>query len=387
MFEEQQKREKAKERELKLLQDDLRNLKKELGRTMKSEVSSIIKDKDENLKVIDKKLDEMNTMVTESLTHKDDHKQWVLKHEEMQEIKLTDLKSHIDSTLVGYKKDLDQKLKTINRDKDKVKESLQEEITAKENELSIYKNKIDQLKTELNKAHENIEKLENKLKGTNSELKTIKNENKDFSSRKLVIEDELSVLKKHNEGLVSKNNEFKGEIKKLESEIRELDAQINSKGGEKDGTISSLRREIKEKDENIDLLSKELNKLKADKKELDEEVEELKEERNKLKDELDAKAYLSDKDKGKRIKDLEQRIDYLESKLERAKDEIKKLESGKRSNREIIEESKITKKGMNIKKEEPKGKLNKPAKKTALTMLLNKYCKIINGTLLLTILH
>lgn len=386
MFEEQQKREKAKERELKLLQDDLKSLRRELGGIMKSEVSSLIEDKDSNLKVIDKKLFEMKTMVTESLTHKDDHKDWVKEHEKMQDTKLTDLKSHINDTLVDYKKDLDSKLKKMTREKDKVKESLQSEISTKENELSIYKNKIDQLKTEVNKSHEQVEYTENQLKEARTELKTMKDQNSNSSRRKIVIEDELSVFKKHNEGLLSQNDKFNGRIKKLEQEIDELNSQIGSKGGEMNSKIFSLKREIKEKNENIDLQNQELNKLKSEKKNLNEKIEELTEDRDKYKSELEAKVYLSEKDKGKHTRELGHKIQSLELKLKTSNKEVKekdneinKLKSGVMSNRVEKEETKIENESPKIKKkiiDQP----NTP-KKTALTKLLIKYSIVMKGIL------
>lgn len=268
MFEEQQKREKARENELKQLKENLTSLRQDLGTIMKNEIVGVIKDKDDNLKVMDKKLVEMKNLISNSLAHKDDHKQWVSEHEKMQETQFSTLQTHIDTILVKYREDLDGKLKNINKERDKAKDELQAEITAKDNEVSIYKKKIDQLKIELNKTQENLESKDKELKTLSTTNRKLESEHKKTANEIKLEKDQLAVLNKHNEGLSETNSELKKKLKSLEKENSDLNVQINSKGNEKDDQIASLKSELKEKGDQIDLLKTQLNELRAEKKKL-----------------------------------------------------------------------------------------------------------------------
>lgn len=327
MLEEQRKREEIREKELKVLQSDLKALRKDLSQVMKSEITGIVKDKDENLKIIDKKLIEMKSMVTNSLAHKDDHKKWVETHDEMQETKLSDLKTHIDTTLVKYKEDLDTKLKTINAEKDKVKEDLQAEISGKDNELSIHRKKIDQLKRELAKAQDTLEDKSKELKEANSILGKTQTERDSSSRNKQIAEDRIALLEKHKDGLTEENKKLKSKISDLEKDLEKAQKQLNTTGEEKNTMIQSLNRELKERDSTSEMLTKEMNKLKSDKKSLTDKIDDLEKENTDLKNTIDKKKFLSEKDTQKEIREYKNKYQQLEQKVGKMEDEKKELET------------------------------------------------------------
>lgn len=121
MFEEQKKREAAKEKEIKQLQKDLDILRKELSGLMKTEVAGVIREKDEDMKVMDSHIDEMRKMIQTTLASKDDHRDWYQKHEQAQGAQFVELQTKIDTVLVRYKNDLENNMDKLNRDQLKAK--------------------------------------------------------------------------------------------------------------------------------------------------------------------------------------------------------------------------------------------------------------------------
>lgn len=275
IFEEQERREKAKEKELLALKNDLKSLKEDISTALKSEISEVAKERNDNLKAMDTKITEMKNIINSTLSNKAEHRKWVEDHEKVQDDQYESLKVYMSEILTKYKNDLDSRFSNIDNRKDTEKADLNAEISAQNNVLSNHKKKIDQLQNQLSTAQDKLEKKDKELAEAESKIKSMEDSHLKELSSMGIEKDQFIVLKKRNDGLEKQNTEFSDKIKDLEKENLKFKNDLKGAQGANNVKIDDLEDQLKARTTEIDSLKAEALKLKGEKKNAETEIKKL----------------------------------------------------------------------------------------------------------------
>ena len=276
IFEEQERREKARQKELKQLNQDLNSLKSELSTVLSTQITEISKERDENLKIMDNKMSTMQKIINDSLGDKSEHRKRVDSLENTQIQQYDGLKNHIDEVIFKYKQDLDARFSSRDVKKDKEKQELQAEISAKNNEIADSKKKFGELMMNLDKAQGVNREKQKEVKELESRIKAILEDKSKEGNNVKIIEDQLAVQTRRNEGLETENDKLKTDIKPLKEEVKKLKLQLSEDGKGSKEIIEDLEHQIKVKNNTINKQGRDVTDMKNQIRTKEQEIAKLK---------------------------------------------------------------------------------------------------------------
>ena len=276
IFEEQERREKARQKELKQLNQDLNSLKSELSTVLSTQITEISKERDENLKIMDNKMSTMQKIINDSLGDKSEHRKRVDSLENTQIQQYDGLKNHIDEVIFKYKQDLDARFSSRDVKKDKEKQELQAEISAKNNEIADSKKKFGELMMNLDKAQGANREKQKEVKELESRIKAILEDKSKEGNNVKIIEDQLAVQTRRNEGLETENDKLKTDIKPLKEEVKKLKLQLSEDGKGSKEIIEDLEHQIKVKNNTINKQGRDVTDMKNQIRTKEQEIAKLK---------------------------------------------------------------------------------------------------------------
>ena len=276
IFEEQERREKARQKELKQLNQDLNSLKSELSTVLSTQITEISKERDENLKIMDNKMSTMQKIINDSLGDKSEHRKRVDSLENTQIQQYDGLKNHIDEVIFKYKQDLDARFSSRDVKKDKEKQELVAEISAKNNEIADSKKKFGELMMNLDKAQGVNREKQKEVKELESRIKAILEDKSKEGNNVKIIEDQLAVQTRRNEGLETENDKLKTDIKPLKEEVEKLKLQLSGVDQGSKEIIEDLEHQIKVKNNTINKQGRDVTDMKNQIRTKEQEIAKLK---------------------------------------------------------------------------------------------------------------
>ncbi|CAI5445487.1 unnamed protein product [Caenorhabditis angaria] len=183
------------------------------------------------------------------------------KEESLKILKETRTKTEKIEGLLKY---IEERLKTLENEKEDLKEYQKWDKTKRSIEYAMYENTVNDAKKELSKLNDQRDELTNRNHMVTSELAQVQSQQSRTAAEKRKLDSQFKGMKEEKEILVSEETELVAKQAQLNLKIRDLTEETNRERQGKstaESTLNTLRAEIIEKQNELETINPEYEKL------------------------------------------------------------------------------------------------------------------------------